>query len=41
MADGKYYEANLALKTAEEGILIDSESLLEVLKAQPAAGKQG
>ena len=41
VADGKYYEANLALKTAEEGILIDSESLLEVLKAQPAAGKQG
>jgi hypothetical protein len=41
VADGKYYEASLALKTAEEGILVDSESLLEVLKAQPVAGKQG
>ncbi|HVP50464.1 MAG TPA: YfdX family protein, partial [Candidatus Bathyarchaeia archaeon] len=38
--EGKYYEANLALKAAEDGILVDSQSFIEWLEAMPAPTKK-
>lgn len=37
MKHSKYYEANLALKAAEDGIIIDSESVIGTPAAAPAA----
>jgi len=39
LAEGKYYEANLALKAADDGIIVESRSLVDVVKAQPETKK--
>ena len=41
LAEGKYYEANLALKLAEDGVIIESQSLLDVFKASTGEAKKG
>ena len=41
MSEDKYYEANLALKAAEDGVLVDSQSFIEWLEAAPAQTRKG
>lgn len=41
LGEDKFYEANLALKAAEDGVIIDSQSFIEVLEAAPAHIKKG
>jgi hypothetical protein len=41
LGEDKFYEANLALKAAEDGVIIDSQSFIEVLEAAPAPVKKG
>lgn len=40
IADNKYYEANLALKQAEDSWVTDSQSFVEYLDKLPDSGKQ-
>ena len=40
LGEGKYYEANLALKKAEDSIVIDSQNFVEYLDALPKHEKQ-
>lgn len=40
LADGKYYEANLALKTAEDSWVMDSQSFIDYLEKLPDNSKQ-
>ncbi|MDS4069321.1 MAG: YfdX family protein [Candidatus Competibacter sp.] len=39
MAQNKYYEANLALKKAEDGWVVDSQSFVDYLAGLPSADK--
>lgn len=38
LAEKKYYEANLELKKAEDGLVIDERDFVEVIEAQPRKG---
>lgn len=40
IGEDKYYEANLALKAAEDGVIIDSQSFIEWLEAAPGQTKK-
>lgn len=40
LADNKYYEANLALKKAEDSWIVDSQSFIDYLEKLPESGKQ-
>jgi hypothetical protein len=40
LGEDKYYEANLALKAAEDGVIIDSQSFIEWLEAAPGQAKK-
>jgi len=40
MADSKYYEANLALKKAEDSWVVDSQSFVDYLGKLPESGEQ-
>lgn len=39
LAQNKYYEANLALKKAEDGWVVDSQSFVDYLAGLPSAGQ--
>jgi len=39
LADDKYYEANLALKKAEDSWVTDSQSFVDYLEKLPDSGK--
>jgi hypothetical protein len=41
IAEDKFYEANLALKAAEDGVIVDSQSFLEWLEAEPTPTAKG
>ena len=41
IGEDKYYEANLALKAAEDGVIVDSQSFMEWLEAVPAQTRKG
>ncbi|WP_295448625.1 YfdX family protein [uncultured Thiodictyon sp.] len=41
IGEDKFYEANLALKVAGDGVIVDSQSFLEWLEAEPTATKNG
>lgn len=41
LGEGKYYEANLALKKAEDSVVVDSQNFVEYLDALPKHDKQG
>jgi hypothetical protein len=41
IGEEKFYEANLALKAAGDGVIVDSQGFLEWLEAEPTATKKG
>ena len=41
IGEDKFYEANLALKAAEDGVIVDSQSFLEWLEAEAAPTAKG